>query len=720
MPKLIIDQRPIEVPAGLKVIEAAERLGIMIPRFCYHPALGSVGACRMCAVKFLEGPLKGIQMSCTADAQDGMVVSTVDSEAVEFRRYIIELLMLNHPHDCPVCDEGGQCLLQDETVSGGHGLRRFLGRKRTYHDQVLGEFIAHEMNRCIHCYRCARFYQEFSGYRDLGPLQTANRVYFGRFQDGKLESPFSGNLVDLCPTGVFTDKPARYRGRRWDFQRGPSLCLGCSLGCNTIASVRYRSVVRIEARFKEAVNGWFICDRGRFGFDSVNHVDRPRRARMGCTEASFAEALAEVARKLKEIKTKNGPRSVAWLGSSRCSLETQGALVRLCRETGGSSPVFFPNRTQERKARMAAVQLDEQLAVSLGGISSADFLLVVGADPINEGPMLALAMRQAFRNEAAVAVLDPRAVELPMEFDHVALPVDRLGDWLRGLVDWVSGEPLDEIPPSPPLTKGGEAGGAGGEQFLSLAEHLRQSRNPVIICGTDIVDEATPDLAADLASSLLRRKGKAGLCYLLPGPNTFGAALLSGPGENSFEEVLEDIEQGRVRALVLVKEDPYAHFPDRPRLDRAFARLELLAVLDHLPSEAARRAHILLPTSTHYETGSTFINQEGRAQFAPPVFGGGMPVNQVSDGNHPPRRYSDVLPGGEPMAAWQLLARLSQALVGSRWGEDASELSEWLVRECPALGGLRGHAYPWDDVRCLPGKGGEDRVASSEHAGATG
>ena len=163
MPKLVIDDREIEVPAGTKVIEAAERLGIMIPRFCYHPGLGSVGACRVCAVKFLEGPFKGVQMSCMIDAKDDMVVSTTDEEAVDFRQYVIEWLMLNHPHDCPVCDEGGHCLLQDMTVSGGHGIRRYLGMKRTYEDQYLGPLVQHEMNRCIHCYRCSRFYQEFSG-----------------------------------------------------------------------------------------------------------------------------------------------------------------------------------------------------------------------------------------------------------------------------------------------------------------------------------------------------------------------------------------------------------------------------------------------------------------------------------------------------------------------------------------------------------------------------
>ena len=253
MPKLTIDDIEIDVPEGTKVIEAAERIGIMIPRFCYHPALGSVGACRVCAVNFLDGPVKGIKMSCMESAQDGMVVSTTDPEAMAFRQYVIEWLMLNHPHDCPVCDEGGHCLLQDQTVSCGHGIRRYMGKKRTYRDQDLGPFVQHEMNRCIHCFRCRRFYQEFAGYRDLGAMQIGHRMYFGRFSDGPLESPFAGNLIDVCPTGVYTDRPARFKGRRWDFERGPSLCLHCSLGCNTIGSARYRRRLHAASRKTEPV-----------------------------------------------------------------------------------------------------------------------------------------------------------------------------------------------------------------------------------------------------------------------------------------------------------------------------------------------------------------------------------------------------------------------------------------------------------------------------------
>src|SRR3989304_3783302 len=230
-----------------------------------------------------------------------MVVSTTDEEAVDFRRHVIEWLMMNHPHDCPVCDEGGHCLLQDMTVSGGHGIRRYLGKKWTYRDQYLGPLVQHEMNRCIHCWRCRRFYQVVAGYRDLGAMQIGFRTYFGRYKDGPLESPFSGNLIDLCPTGVYTDKPSRYKGRRWDYQRSPSLCIHCSLGCHLIASARYREIVRLEARRSESVNGYFICDRGRYGFDYTNLPDGPSTAWIRLDQGSWRSASCFASEKLLQI-----------------------------------------------------------------------------------------------------------------------------------------------------------------------------------------------------------------------------------------------------------------------------------------------------------------------------------------------------------------------------------------------------------------------------------
>ncbi len=681
----------IDVPAGTKVIEAAERLGIMIPRFCYHKALGSVGACRMCAVKFLQGPFKGVQMSCLIDAQDGMVVSTTDEEAVAFRKYIIELLMLNHPHDCPVCDEGGQCLLQDMTVSGGHGTRRYLGKKRTYRDQDLGVFIAHEMNRCIHCYRCSRFYQQFAGYRDLGPMQVASRVYFGRFQDGQLESPFSGNLVDLCPTGVYTDKPARFKGRRWDFERAPSLCIHCSLGCNTIANARYRTVVRVEARFNELVNGFFICDRGRFGFAYANHPERSRRARVDGKESSFEEAVRAAGNRLTSIQDRAGRHAVAGLGSPRSSLETQGMLKRLCRLMQWRDPDYFLDRLLKKKVKSAIAQLDSQVAVTLRQVEAADFILAVGIDPINEAPMLALAMRQAYRTEATVAVIDPRPLSLPFPFAHLAVPTWEMNRCLQLLLK----EESIQLISNPPAVE-------VQQQITKVAAAFKASRNPVLICGTDVVPENTPAVVGACARLLLKEKGKCGLFYALPGANAFGAGLLSSAGDDAFMETMEAIERGEVKALIVVESDPFRQFPDRSRLEQALAKLEFLLVLDYVPSPLTERAHIMLPTLTMFETGSSFINQEGRIQFAQPVYHGGTPVSQVSGGGHPPRSYAEDPSGGEAKPAWEILLGLAGAISA---GEEIGPLHNpfsMAANEHPLLAGLQHRSDPIDNVRCIP------------------
>ena len=661
MPKIVIDDQEIEVPPGTKVIEAAERLGIMIPRFCYHPALGSVGACRVCAVKFLQGPFKGVQMSCMIEARDGMVVSTTDEEAVDFRRHVIEWLMLHHPHDCPVCDEGGHCLLQDETVSGGHGIRRYLGKKRTYNDQYLGPLVQHEMNRCIHCYRCPRFYQEFTGCRDLGAMGIGNRTYFGRYQDGVLESPFSGNLIDICPTGVYTDKPARFKGRRWDFERTPSLCIHCSLGCHTTASARYRELMRLEARLSEAVNGYFICDRGRFGFPYVNFPDRPRRAVVAGIEVSLADAVRAAAEQLGRLSAD----AVACVGSARSSLETLALLQVLAAMQGWRGPVCFTDEAESRKVRGALSGLAPEVAVSLREVEQADFILGLGVDPLNEAPMLALAMRQASRQGARIAVFDPRPVELPFPFDHLPLHPDEIEGYAGSLVKQAIG------------------GSAPGEQPLGeLSGRLRGSRDPVLVCGTDVVRVTTPTFGADCARMLRAAKERTGLFFVLPGANACGAALVS-PDTASLEALVDALETGSVRALVVAESDLFSRFPDERRLQEALDRLELLVVVDYVATRTAECASILLPAATLYEAGGCFVNQEGRLQRALPVYRGGTPILQTGGGDHPPRIFRSDIPGGEPRPAWEILADLAGALSG----RDVSWRDLWqqVAEDVPAL-----------------------------------
>jgi NADH-quinone oxidoreductase subunit G len=694
MPKLIIDGREIEVAKGTKVITAAEKLGIMIPRFCYLEALGAIGACRMCAVKFLDGPVKGIEMSCMIEAKDNMVVSTTDPEAVEFRRYVIEWLMLNHPLDCPVCDEGGHCLLQDETVSGGHGRRRYQGLKRTYNDQYLGELVQHEMNRCIHCWRCRRFYQEYAGYRDLGALQIANHMYFGRFEDGTLESPFAGNIIDICPTGVFTDKPSRYTGRRWDYERWPSVCLHCSLGCNIVGSARYRKVVRLEAGINDYVNGFFICDRGRYGFDYANHLKRPRYTRIDGQEMALAEAVELTAAKLKEIITTAGPGAVACWGSPRCSLETMAELTRLCRSLNWPSPKFFPEPQQAHNTIRAVSRLDSRIALFLREIEQADFILVAAADPLNEAPMLALALRQAVRHGARVVVLDPRPVWLPLDFDHLPLSLDeinlnlkficRLGlegqntqDWDSRILEFFTSLPTETLNASPLR-----------EQLLAAGAALKDSRRPVLVCGTDLARESTIDLMADLTLLLQARDKKAGLFYLLAGPNAFGAALLSA-GKEAAEDLVSALEQGNIKALILVENDPLAASPDREKLLQALKNLELLVVLDYLPSDSADLAQIFLPTTTVFEKDhSHYVNQEGRVQRTTPLHLGGIPISQLGP-SHPPRDYRAVIPGGDPLPAGLTLAAIAQDLLAPREDRVEGDLWEFLAQENELFKGIK-------------------------------
>ncbi len=666
MPKLTIDNREINVPAGTKVIDAAERLGIVIPRFCFHPALGSVGACRVCAVAFTEGPVKGIQMSCMIEAQEGMVVSTTDAEAVDFRRHVIEFLMLNHPHDCPVCDEGGHCLLQDLTVAGGHGLRRYRGLKRTHNNQDLGPLVQHEMNRCIQCYRCSRYYQEFTGYRDLGVMGIGSRVYFGRSASGVLESPFAGNLIDICPTGVYTDKPSRYVGRRWDYQRQPSLCIHCSLGCNLTASARYRQVVRHEARPNVAVNGHFICDRGRYAYAYASAANRPRQAMAAGCPGAIAVILAGARQTIQRTVAQYGPGSVAVVTSSRSSLETLAVTKQACAQRGWTGPAAAHTARQALNQKTAVGCLKPELAVSLAEDTEAHDVLVIGSDPLNEAPMLALSLRQVQRRGGHVTVIDPRGVQLPFDFDHWAVHPSAMGAIVQALIQEIGGRRATAPVVSTTF------------DVTTLARRLNASPRPVIICGTDILTPWEITLAADLAQALCRTHKVAGLFYTLAGANAFAAALPHDAWV-ATEAVLARIEESSVRLLVAVEQDLWRDFPDRKRLQAALKRLDHLVLLDYVDSPLNHEAGHFIPTQPLYESGGHWINQEGRLQAASAVMAGGEPIEVTGGMDHPPRLFDTRIPGDEPLAAWRAVTALAEDP-----GKDINETQEQTLKSALA------------------------------------
>ncbi len=415
---IFIHGEPYKVKSGISLLEACLSAGFNVPYFCWHPAIGSVGACRLCAVRVYRGEkdTKGsIVMSCMVQVAEGMHVSIDDPQAVKIRAKVIEWLMLSHPHDCPVCDEGGECHLQDMTVMAGHAYRRTRFAKRTHTNQDLGPFVAHEMNRCIQCYRCQRYYCDYAGGKDFNVFYWHDGVYFGRTKDGKPESEFSGNLVEICPTGVFTDKTlAQHYTRKWDLTTAPSVCVNCSIGCNTIPGARYSHLRRIRARFNSQVNGYFLCDRGRYGYEFVNSDRRVLDAMVRGRDGTLAPAEKEEAIAFAASHIQRG--KVIGIGSPRASLESNFALRKLVGPDkffqGGS-----PSQTAIHNMILDCLTKGPTPTPSLAEVQSCDAVLILGEDIFNTAPMLGLAVRQASRVQPMEEV---HQLKVPAWLDYVA------------------------------------------------------------------------------------------------------------------------------------------------------------------------------------------------------------------------------------------------------------------------------------------------------------
>ena len=426
-----IDGTTVEVDSSDNLLQACLSLGIDVPYFCYHPALGSVGSCRQCAVKQyqnkedMEAGRGRLVMSCMVAPGDDMYISVTDDEAKAFRKSMVELLMVNHPHDCPTCEEGGHCHLQDMTYMSGHNRRRYRFTKRTHHNQELGPFIAHEMNRCIACYRCVRFYKDYAGGEDLGVYGSNERVYFGRDKDGQFESEFSGNLTEVCPTGVFTDKTHSDRyNRKWDMQYAPSICHGCSAGCNISAGERYGELRRIENRYNGEVNRYFLCDRGRFGYGYVNRVDRPTQALERINDKhvkiNINYALDETIKRIKDKK-------VIGIGSPRASLETNFALKNMVGFDSFSTGLNHQQQALVNKC-IEVLSTEGIYNPGMADIESHDAVLVLGEDITQTSSRVALSIRQAAKNEAIKMAAATKTQS------WLAEPVKRIGQGVQSPV----------------------------------------------------------------------------------------------------------------------------------------------------------------------------------------------------------------------------------------------------------------------------------------------
>jgi NADH-quinone oxidoreductase subunit G len=561
---------------------------------------------------------------------------------------------VNHPHDCPVCDEGGECHLQDMTVMTGHVYRRYRFPKRTHRNQALGPFIRHEMNRCIQCYRCVRYYRDYAGGRDLNVFGSHDALYFGREQDGTLENEFSGNLVEVCPTGVFTDKTFfHHYTRKWDLQSAQSICPHCSLGCNTTSGERSGTLRRITNRFNSQVNGYFLCDRGRFGYEYVNSPHRIKQAlvRSERDRAKPAQPVG-VPQVLETVGDRlRHARGIIGIGSPRASLEANVALRSLV------GPQQFFQGIDERERRLfskvlSVLRTGPVPSASIHDAEQSDAVLVLGADLLNEAPRLALALLQSIRqqpmervdelklprwDEAAVrnAVQNRRGPLFLAGYQrtwfhayatdsYFAAPDDiaRLGFAVAGTIG--HGAPFVPDP-----------SGEARELAQRIAEALSHAQRPLIIAGTGNGSEATIEAAANVAWALHHQGKQPRLSFVLPESNSAGLALLGG---GSLDDAFDSISQGKADTVIVLENDLYRR-ADQAKVDTFLNIAETVIVIDSLDHRTAAKADVLLPAATGPESDGTLVNQEGRAQ----------------------RFYQVFVPDGDVKESWRWLSDLAGA-----------------------------------------------------------
>lgn len=628
MATIHVDGKEYEVNGADNLLEACLSLGLDIPYFCWHPALGSVGACRQCAVKQYQNAedTRGrLVMSCMTPASDGTFISIDDEEAKQFRESVVEWLMTNHPHDCPVCEEGGNCHLQDMTVMTGHSFRRYRFTKRTHRNQDLGPFISHEMNRCIACYRCVRYYKDYADGTDLGVYGAHDNVYFGRPEDGTLESEFSGNLVEICPTGVFTDKTHSERyNRKWDMQFAPSICQQCSIGCNISPGERYGELRRIENRYNGTVNHYFLCDRGRFGYGYVNLKDRPRQPvqRRGddFITLNAEQAMQGAADILRQSK------KVIGIGSPRASVESNFAL----RELVGEENFYTGIAHGEQERLQLALKVLREGGIytpALREIESYDAVLVLGEDVTQTGARAALAVRQAVKGKAremaaAQKVADwqiAAILNIGQRAKHPLFVTNVDDTRLDDIAAWTYRAPVEDqarlgfaiahaLDNSAPAVDGIEP--ELQSKIDVIVQALAGAKKPLIISGTNAGSLEVIQAAANVAKALKGRGADVGITMIARSVNSMGLGIMGG---GSLEEALTELETGRADAVVVLENDLHRH-ASATRVNAALAKAPLVMVVDHQRTAIMENAHLVLSAASFAESDGTVINNEGRAQ----------------------------------------------------------------------------------------------------------
>ena len=693
---LTIDDIPVAVPPGTLVWAAAKQAGIEIPIYCYHPKMPPLGACRMCFVEIEKMP-KPPQTACTTPVSEGMIVHTKTDKVLKARKGTLEFLLINHPLDCPICDKGGECDLQDFTMRHGPGGTRFDLYKRHYPKPVpVSDRVMLDRERCILCQRCTRFSSEISMDNGLVMISRGYKMEVGTAPDHAFDSIFSGNTVEMCPVGALTASSYRFKARPWELKHTPSVCNNCSVGCNARIDVRVDKVMRLVSRTNDEIDDGWLCDRGRWGFEFINSPQRlrtPLIRRNGKLEpAAWDEAYFLIASRLQGIIKKYGAKAIGGIGSTRTTNEEAYLFQKLLRQAIGTPNVdhhhgHFPGPRDPLSGR------PWMMTNSIAEIEKASHIVLVASDPYQRQPILNLRIKKAMRAGARIYIVNENETELDrFAASKITLPQHGAGMAAKMLLKYVLNNEIDNPHQHEDLRtrlQGEDADIQAAEkafgletttQLQQLAHEIAQAQGAIILY--DEMATLAPgcqNLAADLqtvafVTGNIDRPG-AGVGPLFEDANSLGARdmgllpdALPGyqparEGGLSYNEMLSSPD---IRALYVMGANPMRHVGQFP------PDLELLIVQDIILTETAQQADVVLPAVTFAEKDGSMTNVDHHVQA-------------IWHALRP-------LPGAK--ADWEILTALANHL-GQKWKYSSpQEILLEIANTNPFYTGLT-----WEDLR---------------------
>jgi NADH-quinone oxidoreductase subunit G len=646
MIEIELDGQKVGIAEGSTVMHAAEKAGTFIPHFCYHKKLSISANCRMCLVDIEKMPKP--MPACATPVTQGMVVHTKTDKAIKAQQSVMEFLLINHPLDCPICDQGGECQLQDIAVGYGASASRYEEEKRVVPVKDVGPLISmQEMTRCIHCTRCVRFGQEIAGVMELGMSQRGEHSQIETFLDHTIDSELSGNMIDICPVGALTSKPFRYSARTWELSRRKSVSPHDSTGANLIVQVKNNRVMRVVPFENEAVNECWIADRDRFSYEALNGEDRlttPMIKQGGQWKSvDWQTALEYVANGLKEISSEYGASSLGALVSPHATLEELHLSVKLMQGLGSNN---IDHRL--RQAEFVAAEGVRYLGTSIASLSELQSVLVIGSNLRKDHPLFAQRIRQSARKGCVVSAITSG-------HDDWAMPVANLvqlqaDQWVQALASVAAAVAAEKGVAAP-------VAAATNEVSVAIAQALLTGERKAILLGNGAANHAQASSLLALAQWLADQTG-ASFGYLTEAANTVGAQLV-GAQPTAGGLHAGQMLGGALKAVVLLNTEPEFDSAAGAQAVAALGKAQMVVSLNPFKANMAF-CDVMLPVSPFTETSGTFVNAEGRAQ-----------------GFH-----AVVQPLGETRPAWKVLRVLANMLEVPGFDFNSSEE---ILRSIPGL-----------------------------------